>query len=91
MRPDAQTFVSTTTRSAGPSDLADGRLHVAVDCLGLRSARPVAFASPSEELVEPALPLVLGHDGDALRLEPGIDGVAHELGYRAPAALGDTA
>lgn len=78
IRPETQTFVSTTTRSVRPSDLANGLHHVSLDLLGGPAALTRQLRTSLEELTEAATPLVFRDWPDVLRRQPGIDGLADQ-------------
>src|SRR6266540_7220606 len=89
MSPDTTTLLSTTTRSARPSHLADCRHHVSFNLL----LGPVVLAgdllSACEKLTEAVSPLLLGYRPNVLRAEPGVHRFAHQLRYRLAPALCD--
>src|SRR5439155_1502280 len=76
--PEIQTFVSTTTRSAGFPDLADRLHHVPFHFL-LGEVVLLGDAIPApQQRVEAALPLVTRDLAGALRAQPGVHGLADE-------------
>jgi hypothetical protein len=86
--PETQTFVSTTTRSARLADLANSVHYVPFDLIRIEASLPCNLIAPAKEGIEPPAPLVFVHTADSLLIEPGVDGLAHELGYRGAPAGG---
>jgi hypothetical protein len=89
MSAEIQTFVSTTTRSARLSDRSDLGHDVSLDDVGIEAFGLCYLPSAREERVEASGPLVIVHHADAIRVEPGINGLTHELGDRPAAPLAD--
>ena len=82
MRPETQTFVSTTTRRAGPPDLSYRRRYVALNLVKrpATSFRPLA-CSPKQRR-ETRLPLVLADDTHTLGLKPRLHRFPNQRGDR---------
>ena len=91
MSPETQTLVSTTTRSGGPANLANGVHHVSFDLGWIELTVSSDLRAAIEEGIEALLPLLYGDLASPLGFEPGIDGRADEFGYRASALVGETA
>lgn len=88
IRPETQTFVSTTTRR---SNLGHSRRDVALDARRGR-IHAAGDAHPSiEERIEAPLPLVCGNLPDAVLGQPVVNRLPHESSDRFTAALAHSA
>ena len=79
IRPETQTFVSTTTRRTAPPNLADRLGHVPIDVLRREVPCRGDVPPPGQEILETALPLGVVDDLHALGSKPLVQGRAHEL------------
>jgi hypothetical protein len=78
MSPETQTFVSRTTRSARLPHFANCLVDLSLDFLfGSPELAPDPVTA-TKKYLEASLPLVWGDASCALRLEPGVHGLAHE-------------
>ena len=76
--------MSTTTRSARLPDLANDLDHIALDRGRVKVTLAGCPAAAGDEGVEASLPLIGSHRPDSLRVQPGTDRFAYELGDRHP-------
>ena len=84
MSPETQTFVSTTTRSAGPPHLHERAGDVGFDLVHLRFHRRRDPTASLEKRAEALSPLVLSDHPDMLGAEPRADGLPDELRHAGP-------